>query len=232
MTDLHTHLLCGIDDGAPDMKTSIDMLKIMSAQGVRTVVATPHFNYSNVPPEEFIRKRDLIAQKLKPEAEKLGIKLLCASELVLGPQLLMLDDIKGLCIEGTRNVLLEMPFTKDWDSSVYDNLTNLIDYFNVTPIIAHVERYNPVIRNVKNAIKLIELGAYLQLDASSLFENVYKKTAKKLVKEELIAVVASDAHNTTARPPEALTQAYEEIEQLLSKEAVMQIKENADNMVK
>ena len=166
MTDLHTHVLHGIDDGPADIETSVKMLKVMAEQGVKTVVATPHFNYASVPPEEFILKRDKQACELKKQAEKLGITLLCGSELVFGPQLLMLDDIKGLCIEGTKNLLIEMPFTKNWDNSVYDNLTNLIDYFNVTPIIAHVERYYPVIKNTKTAIKLIELGAHLQLDAS------------------------------------------------------------------
>ncbi|MBQ4137834.1 MAG: capsular biosynthesis protein, partial [Clostridia bacterium] len=60
MTDLHTHLLYGIDDGAADMEMSVNMLKAMLRDGVKTVVATPHFNYTNVPPEEFISKRDSV----------------------------------------------------------------------------------------------------------------------------------------------------------------------------
>ena len=149
MTDIHTHVLYDIDDGPPDIETSVQMLRLMYAQGVRNVVATPHFDYINVSPDSFIGIRDERMIKLREEAKKLGIRLLSGCELKLSPQLLQLESIAELCIEGTNYILIEMPFLKAWDEAVFENLINLSDYFNVTPIIAHVERYYPIIKNVQ-----------------------------------------------------------------------------------
>ncbi|MBQ7822473.1 MAG: hypothetical protein IJ391_09370 [Clostridia bacterium] len=231
MTDLHTHVLHGIDDGSPDIETSVKMLKTMYAQGVRTAVATPHFDYTCVSPEDFISERDTKAGELAKAAEMIGIKLLCGCELRLNSRMLHLDSIKSFCIGNTRNILVEMPFTRSWDQTVYDNLASLIDYYNVKPIIAHVERYHPIIKSNKIAEALIELGAYLQLDASSLFEKPYQRTAKKLLKSNLITVVASDTHNTDKRPPDVLCTAFDEIGRLFGRDMVLELISNADELV-
>lgn len=228
MTDIHTHVLHGIDDGAPDIETSRRMLAAMYDAGIRTAVCTPHFDYTNISPEIFLKKRDMRASELKEAAESIGIKVLLGCELRLSSRLLHLESIEEFCIGNTKNILVEMPFTKKWGDSSFNDLANLSDYYNVIPVIAHVERYHPVIKNIKLAEKLIELGAVLQLDASSLFEKEYTKTAKKLLKNDMITVVASDAHNIDTRPPEVLTKAYNEIERLCGRQTVLELMENAD----
>ena len=214
MTDIHTHILHAIDDGADSIEVSKSMLQIMSKAGVDRVVCTPHFDFTNVSPEDFLQLRDTRMSELSSYARESNIELVRGCELRLTSRILNLDSIGGFCIGDTRNVLIEMPFSKDWTDSCFDLLTNFIDYFNVRPVIAHVERYNPVIKNIKTAEKLIELGAVLQLDASSLFEKQYSKTAKKLLKYEMISVVASDCHNTESRSPEVLSRAFNEIDRI------------------
>ena len=70
MTDIHTHVLHGIDDGAPDIETSRIMLAAMYDAGTRTAVCTPHFDYTNISPEIFLKKRDMRASELKEAAER------------------------------------------------------------------------------------------------------------------------------------------------------------------
>ncbi len=230
MTDIHTHLLHDIDDGADSIETSKKMLDKMRESGVSTVVCTPHFDYTNISPSDFFAMRKIRMAQLLPYAQECGIKLLEGCELRLTPRVLNLDSVSDFCIEKTRNVLIEMPFSKEWDKQCLDMLTNFIDYFNVRPIIAHVERYHAVMKNIKLAEKLVDMGAVLQLDAASLFEKHYVKIAKKLLKYELISVVASDCHNTNSRPPEILEAAYNEIAQTCKNGAVDYLKDFAYNL--
>lgn len=232
MTDIHTHLLYDIDDGAENIETSIAMLEIMKCIGITSVVCTPHFDYTNISPDEFFAIRKERMSKLAPIANDYGITILSGCELRLTPRVLNLESVDNFCIENTRYVLVELPFSNEWEKTCIDMLTNFIDYFNVTPIIAHVERYPAVIKNIRAAEKLVELGAILQLDASSLFEKLYIKTAKKLIKKELISVVSSDCHNTHSRSPEILADAYSEISGLFKNGAVEYIKNFSDNICK
>ena len=61
MTDLHTHILPGIDDGAPDMETALHMLEAEDKQGVNTVALTPHFYRSREHIADFLAEKQ--AQK-------------------------------------------------------------------------------------------------------------------------------------------------------------------------
>ena len=232
MTDIHTHLLYDIDDGAESIEMSKAMLDKMKSIGITTAVCTPHFDYTNISPKDFFAIREDRMSTLTPVAKDYGITLLSGCELRLTHRVLNLDSVDKFCIENTRYILIEMPFSTIWEKSCMDMLTNFIDYFNVTPVIAHVERYPAVIKNTKAAEKLVDLGAVLQLDASSLFERLYTKTARKLIKNELISIVASDCHNTQLRPPDILADAYNKIDSLFKNGAVEYIKNFSDNICK
>lgn len=231
MTDLHTHVLFEIDDGAKDVHESQKMLEAMKKIGITTVVATPHFDMLFDSYRHFVETRMVRANVLSDIASNMGIKLMCGSEVRLSHSLLSLDSIQALCIEGTQNILVEMPFDKKWSTSCIEDLINLGDYFNVCPIIAHVERYAPVIKDIRTAERLCEAGAILQLDAESLFVGRYRRISRKLLKNGMISVIASDAHNTDARPPEVLAKAYDEIERLYGSGVVRELKSNADSLV-
>ncbi len=231
MVDLHTHLLFDIDDGPESIDVSKKMLAAMNTIGVSTAVCTPHFDFTNISPEQFVEIRNNRIKALIPFADKQNIKLVKGCELRLTKRILNLNSIDDFCIGDTRNVLVEMPFDKEWDKSVFELIINFIDYFNVTPIIAHVERYFPVIKDINVAEKLFDIGAIIQLDASSLFEKMYAKTAKKLLKIQLVAVVASDCHNVSLRSPCVLAKAYDEIDKICKNGAVEYIKNFAQKIV-
>ncbi len=214
MVDIHSHLLHSIDDGAVSLDVSVNMLKQMSEMGVRTVVCTPHFNYTRFTPEEFVLLRDQRIDELRPYANELEITLLKGSEVYLTGNMLNLNDATELCIEGTRNVLVEFPCARALTREDLNLLVNFTDYYNVRPIIAHAERYYSVIKSIKFAEKFLAMGAYIQIDAASFFEKRYKKAARALIKRGFASFIASDCHSDTVRPPSVLKDAYEEIEHL------------------
>ena len=231
MVDIHTHLLHNIDDGAAGLDVSVNMLKQMKEMGVHTVVCTPHFNYTRSTPEEFVMLRDEKIEELRPYAGELGIKLLKGSEVYLGENMLSLSDATHLCIEGTRNVLVEFPCARPLTREDLKLLVNFSDYYNVRPIIAHAERYYSVIKNNKFAEKFLAMDAYIQIDAASLFEKRYKKTARALIKRGFASFIASDCHSDTIRKPTVLADAFLEIERLFGADAVNDFKSNNEAVV-
>lgn len=231
MVDIHTHLLHSIDDGASGLDVSVNMLKQMSEIGVHTVVCTPHFNYTHITPEEFAEIRDERIAELTPYASELGITLLKGCEVYLTDNMLRLTDATPLCIEGTRNILVEFPCARALTRSDLDLLVNFSDYYNVHPIIAHAERYYSVIKNIKFAEKFLAMGGYIQIDAASFFERMYKRAAKSLVKKGFASFIASDAHSDTKRTPLVLPKAYAEIERLFGEDTVEEFKNNAEAVI-
>ena len=231
MVDIHTHLLHDIDDGASALDVSVNMLKQMSEIGVRTVVCTPHFNYTSLSLEKFLSTRNERLEELKPYACELGITLLGGSEVYLTDGMLSLPDASGLCIEGTRNILVELPCARALTRSDLDMLVNFSDYYNVRPIIAHAERYYSVIKNIKFAEKFLAMGGYIQIDAASFFERRYKKAARTLVKKGFASFIASDAHGDTVRVPTVLQKAYTEIEKLFGKDTAEEFQCNSEAVV-
>lgn len=234
MTDIHTHVLHGIDDGSSDLENSLKMLDVMSKQGVHTVVCTPHFDYRFIDPESFLKTRNEKMAELRLAAKSRGfdMEILSGCELKLKDRMLTLDSAREFCIGNTKNILIELTVSSIWDEAEYNRLINFCDYYNVRPVIAHVERYASVNKSLKFADKLIELGAILQLDGASLFEKLYQKTAKKLLKKGYISLVASDTHNLTTRPSTVLNDAYDTIEKMCGVDAVETLKHNAELLLK
>lgn len=228
MFDIHTHLLFGIDDGAADIEISKRMLEVMREIGTETVVCTPHFKRSVSELGAFVRDREAAFCTLEPIAAEYGIKLLRGAEVHYSPGLLGLDaDAGALCIEGTRNILLEMPSGRLWNKTDYENISKFCDYYNVRPVIAHIERNYAVSKSLKYADELAAIGARFQLDASSVYTPIWSKLSKKLLKKGYISAIASDAHNVEIRTPEVLRTAYALIEKQFGVEFVRELKHGA-----
>lgn len=189
MTDIHSHLLHGLDDGSQSLASSLAMLEAAAADGIRTIIATPH--YSSGIAE---RMQEKIAE-LRPEAEKSGIGLFSGCEYSLSK--LTLQD--GLLTLGKSNYLLVdfgflplSPMTRSfmfqWQSRGY------------RIVLAHPERL--FTRNDLPVLKDLAAGdVYFQLNAGS-FRGDYgwgvRRFAKILLKQRLCHIIASDAHSVKA----------------------------------
>lgn len=99
MTDLHTHILPGVDDGAKNLDMSLALLRAQRADGVTRIALTPHFRFEQTI-EEFLRRRD--------EAMTLLTQALKAEEIFYSSQLAETDP-RPLCLAGTPLLLIEFP---------------------------------------------------------------------------------------------------------------------------
>ena len=205
MVDLHTHILPGIDDGAATVEESLSMLEKEQDQGVNTVVLTPHFYPHREEVDRFLFRRKLAVDGLKQAMAARTQEQLPLPNVLIGAEVLWRSDLAEwnrldeLCIEGTRNLLLELPFTP-WNRIMVDSLYDMISCTSITPVIAHLERYIQI--QPKVLVKeILRLGVPVQISAGILLRPLARREAMKLLKNGQGHLLASDCHNCKERMP-------------------------------
>lgn len=208
--DIHCHILPYVDDGAEQKEESLVLLKSQFEQGVRVVCCTPHLRKGMFEtPDEVIYEQ---FQKLKERARIFRGKmhLYLSREYYCDSSFIRRIEAGNVITMGNGKYLLTEFSSRYSEKELYEYI-RLIRKCGYRPLIAHVERY-PEVKNLKSVEKMIHLGAKIQVNAGSLLGREGIKQAlwaRKLIKNHLVHVVASDAHDTESRPPElAKTAAY------------------------
>lgn len=221
ITDLHSHILYGIDDGADTIEESVEMLRMAEKQGVRNLFCTSH-HWQSVP-ADYEQNFALLKERVKSEGINInlytGMEILCENDSYF-PE--TLRDIKSGTVRTLNNtdyVLLEMsPFMDAED--VYECVNTVIEQTGKKAVIAHIERYRLLDGEDKIIAQLKELGCLFQINAYSLVKeknNSIRSFARKLLSEKLVDFIGSDAHRIDHRPPE-LTSGVEYIYEICDKD--------------
>lgn len=220
MTDLHTHILPGLDDGAKELGSALAMLEHQAGQGVTRIALTSHYHCELEALDDFLARREeafrALAQVCPPE---LTLKRGC--EVYYSPELLGLEA-ERLCLEGTRVLLLELPVLQK-PAFLREVLAGLAAR-GILPLIAHAERYAYVAEDPTLLADWIALGARIQVNAGSLMEG--QRLAMKLVKWGLAHVIASDAHSLQYRPAN-LRRGMDAVAKALGPEKARELEHNA-----
>lgn len=224
MIDIHTHLLPGIDDGPKQTGEAVRMTEVQLKAGVSAAVCTPHFNPANTSLEDFVCRRTAALKQMK-EAR---IRLIPASETMLHDFLFHYSDLRPLCIENTRYLLLELSYSMKWEDRIYRSIERLKNYYNIIPVIAHVERY-PRLKS-RGITQLRELGCSIQLNAQSVLGPRNRKKAMTYLKKGYIDVIGSDCHDLLLRPP-CIREAMELIRNELGNEYYEIFDNNSRNII-
>ncbi|MBO5078877.1 MAG: capsular polysaccharide biosynthesis protein [Oscillospiraceae bacterium] len=210
--DFHSHILPGIDDGSPSVEQSIAMLLAEAAQGIRHVVATPHFYAQHHKPESFLQKRREAEAMLRREMEKYPD----LPRLSIGAEVLYFSGISDsaalaeLTVDGSEYILVEMPMPP-WSERVYKELRDISRKQGLIPIIAHVDRYIAPFRTHGIPKRLAELPVLIQANGEFFLERATKNMALRMMRQGRIHLLGSDCHNLTDRAPN-LRQALDVIE--------------------
>lgn len=198
MIDFHSHILPGIDDGSADIDESLALLEMLSRQGVDTVVATPHFYANHTSVEAFLSRRQDAYNRLKTVLTDGAPKIMLGAEVRYYEGISRMRDLRSLCIEGTRLLLLEMPMGH-WTEYVIRELIDL-SCSGVTLILAHVERYYAAqSRSAWN--RLLDSDILLQVNASLFLRFGTRRKAVRMLAKGEIQLIGSDCHNLTDRKP-------------------------------
>lgn len=204
MLDIHTHILPDVDDGSRNIKESIEMLKKENADGVKTVVLTPHFYATNEEPESFLKRRDEAFDLLAAEVSALSGSI-CLPDLIKGAEVRFYDgvgDMEGIekfCIGNTDYILIEMP-DRLWSKTIIEDLMKLRRR-NIQPILAHINGY-VAFRNTDLLHELIENGMLLQMNTEALYGFFTRHQAYELLNSKLIQFLGTDCHGMNHRAPD------------------------------
>ena len=201
MIDIHHHCLPGVDDGPRDLEEAADLCRLAAADGIETIIATPHVlrgRWQNT-------SRDLLEEKLAALQDAVG----ATPRLLLGSEYFFAHDMNEALqngsivpLAGSRYVLVELaaqavpPLI---GQPLYQALLG-----GWTPIIAHPER-NLVFQSKPDLLEsLVANGTKTQITAASLlgdFGPEARDCAAEWIEREMVHFIASDAHNRAKRPP-------------------------------
>ena len=201
--DIHSHILPGVDDGARDMDMTEELLRAELEEGVTKIIATPHFdldhNFQDV--QEIQDKVAMVQKKASELSDDLtiygGCEILFSRGII---ELLKEDKIPTLA--GTNYVLVEF-YPSESHKDIYRAMRDIIQVGKI-PVLAHVERYECFIGHEEYIRDLIEVGAYIQMNARSLTGKRFAKRTrfcKSAVKHGLVHFLGTDCHNMEHRPP-------------------------------
>lgn len=199
--DLHTHILPGVDDGAPEMEYALQMLQNAACSDVEYLVVTPHCNslYGN----GNYMGQDLLDRftRLQQAAKTIPVQLMLGAEVFVNKELP--DFLKqGIVptINESRYLLTEFPVDTHEDAFL-PMLTEILDCGYI-PLVAHPERYHSVCDAPQIVLGWLDMGCHIQLTGGSILGEYGKRiqhTSAFLLKHDLVACIASDAHGLHKR---------------------------------
>ena len=201
MIDVHHHCLHGVDDGPRELAEAVELLAMAASEGIDTIIATPHVLRGRwrTPPRE----------ELEAKIEQLRSATNDTPHLILGSEYFFAHDVTEMLRDGvivplasSRYVLMELA-----SNSVPPMIEQPLYRMQLdgwVPVIAHPERNLVFQEQPERLAFLIEHGARTQITTGSLtgeFGPQARASAETLLRRGLVHFVATDAHNTTKRPP-------------------------------
>lgn len=203
MVDIHHHLLPGLDDGSDTIETSVAMAKLAAADGITHIVCTPHANGQYrfdpvVNREKTTELRTRLADENIPITLGSGCDFHLSFDNVTGAK----RDPSRYSINGLGYLLVEPP-----DYGIPPGLTETfyeLELAGLTPILTHPER-NPTLQAEPERMRpWLRGGLLVQVTADSLTGHKGRRAermAHMLLQKRWVHFLATDAHNTTSRPP-------------------------------
>ena len=204
LVDVHSHILPGIDDGSPDVETSLKMIEALQSQGARAIVLTPHYYSDSISYEDFVARRDDALHLLEKSLPPGSPKLIPAAEVYITKYLLNNSNLDALKIGNTDYALIEHPFSCDFSQEIYDRLLSLNYDYGIKPILAHIERYPAFMDDGDLLDSYIEMGCIAQVNISSFVDSSrsLRKKLFKYLESGRIHLIGTDCHNLSSRKPD------------------------------
>ena len=194
--DVHTHILPGIDDGSQSVEQSMMLLRELSKQGIKTVIATPHYYPTQKTPEAFLEERNRAYELIREDIDDSLPKVKLGAEVMYFRGISRIESLERLCVEGTKTLLLEMP-TDPWSEYMLRETAEIQNMKNINVVMAHIERYFEK-QSSEFIEQLLSFGVKMQINASSLLGKQRRRLIKML-RSGAVSFIGSDCHDMTAR---------------------------------
>lgn len=199
--DIHCHIVPGVDDGATDIEETGKLLRMEYEQGVRTIIATPHFRFRMFETSaEKVKEQFKLVEKAAAEvASDLHVYLGCEFHTNM-EMISMLRENKVMTMAGSRYVLTEFSHNSE-ENYIRERLSTLLSG-GYKPIVAHIERYEATRTSMDFVEELVDMGVCMQINADSITGKdgfFTKRYCNRVMKQDLLHFVGSDCHNSAKR---------------------------------
>ena len=196
-TDIHSHLCPGIDDGAKDLSTAIELISGLNRLGITRMIITPHVT-DEVFPNNSISINDAFNQLLNaPLIKQLNIQLHCSAEYRIDNLLIEQLSSKSIIPLPNDYILIENSWIQE-PFNLEGFLYSLQSDYGYRPILAHPERYEYYLDDKNRLLKLHNNGVLFQTNLLSLagrYGKKIKRFAESLLNDNLVDFIGSDLHH-------------------------------------
>lgn len=203
MLDLHCHILPGIDDGATNLDVSLTMARMAVDDGVHTIACTPHIYPGMYENTAAGIRRAMASLQAELDRRQVPLRLLEGADVHLEPGLdKSIASGRIPTLAGSRYLLLEPPhhvMPPRFEETVFS--LKLAGY---VPVITHPERLTWIADHYALLARMVRAGAWMQITAGSLtgrFGRAPQRLGERMLDDALVHIIATDAHNSTRRPP-------------------------------
>lgn len=216
-TDLHSHLIPGIDDGSRNLDDSIQLIRKMIDLGFKKIITTPHImaDYYRNTPEIINRGLDTVREEL--HRQQINIPIEAAAEYYFDESFEKKLNTGNMLTIANGFLLFELSYV-NYPSNLFEVIEKILDK-GYKPILAHPERYPYLFGSLDNYRKLKESGCYFQINILS-FTGYYGKQSQGIAEDltdyMMVDFIATDMHHNrhAAALKQSLKQPY--IKRLLS----------------
>ena len=203
-TDMHSHLVPGIDDGSDSLETSIELIKGMKEMGYKKLITTPHIQgefYQNTP-EIILAGLERVKRELKKQniiMENLAnilIEMEAAAEYLIDDKFEEKYKSGNILTFGKKYLLIEFSYFNEHPNLKQYLFDLQIEGYNI--ILAHPERYSYWFRNFRKYEEMKDRGILFQININSLasyYSGEVKHIAEKLIDEGMVDLAGTDMHN-------------------------------------
>ena len=193
-TDLHSHVLAGIDDGAADLRSAAKALTELSAQGITHLALTPHYYPHLKDLDHFLKRREKAYQALLTLPEAQAFKFSLGAEVYFNDALFNYGELKPLCFEGTSFMLVELQNFERFSKAMERNLYRLTEDYGITPVLAHIDRYPFLVKDLRLLSELREMGCLFQVNLQSFVPLLSRGSLYRLIKHGFVHFFGQDVH--------------------------------------
>lgn len=196
-TDIHTHILPSVDDGAQSVEAALELLRLEKQSGVERVVLTPHFYPQTEALTDFLARREQSYTALMARWDASTMpQLRLGAEVHYSPVLVEME-LEQLTLGTGNYLLLELP-----DNEIPAYAEQVVDRLRrkgITSILAHVERCTYFRHQPELLLRLIQAGALGQISAKALQDKKDRGFGESCIQNGLVHIVASDLHSKTGK---------------------------------
>ena len=190
--DFHAHILPNADHGSSSVEESLKQLALAKKFGVTRIIATSHFYPQSDNVQHYLAKRNDAYARLKALAPDGSPEVRLGAEVLLCPNLVNMAGLDELCVNGTKTILIELPFN-DFAKEYIDAVEDIIAA-GYEVVLAHAECYE-----VEEVEEFIAIGAKIQLNASALISFFKNPVIEDWKERGLVVAIGSDIHGSDKR---------------------------------